>query len=84
MELTYGLINQNNILVNSVIIDNANLSILDSLLSIHNAIAAYPFNMETDIVSVGETKWNGVDWEPKKAIPKDTRYVDDIIEESLA
>ena len=83
MEIMYGFIDENNNLVNTTVVNDDDLSILDTLLTSYNAAAFYPFNVETDIISIGDTKWNGVDWEPKRIIPNaDTEYIFNVTEES--
>lgn len=69
IELIYGIVDQNGILVNTVVVDSDNLDILPTLISVHSASNAYLLNLETDEIIIGESRWNGVDWEPKKPIP---------------
>lgn len=74
MEITYGLVNDQGYAINSVVVDSENLSILDTLIQIHGAKAAYPFNLDTDYVIIGESQWSGVDWTTKKYFPKEFLY----------
>lgn len=74
MEITYGLVDEQGYVLNSVVVDSENLSVLDTLVQIHGAKAAHPFNLDTDYVIVGESRWNGVDWTTKKVLPEEFLY----------
>lgn len=84
-ELIYGLVDNNGILFNPVVVDSDNLDIIPTLISIHSASNAYLMDCETDEIIIGESRWNGVDWEPKKPIPvvPISEGIADVMEETI-
>lgn len=55
----YGLVNNENILIEYFKIDTENIEILEELKTKYNATNAYKMDLSKEVASIGETYWNG-------------------------
>jgi hypothetical protein len=58
-EVFYGLVDENNILIEYFKINEEDLDILNKLKEKFNAANAYSMDLSREIASIGETYWNG-------------------------
>lgn len=56
--LQYGLVDENNILINTIIIAESDLHLLNQFIELHNAKNAYEITNIFDI-ELNKTYWNG-------------------------
>ena len=55
----YGLVDENNVLIEYFKIDEDNLQLIEVLKQQFNATAAYKMNLEKENTAIGSTYWNG-------------------------
>lgn len=58
-EVFYGLVDENNILIEYFKINEDDLNLLEILKEKFNASAAYKMNLEKENTAIGSTYWNG-------------------------
>lgn len=59
----YGLVDSEGVLINPVIVDKNNLSVLDELKTFHNADKYHLLDTSLYVIKIGEIYWNGVHWD---------------------
>lgn len=58
-EVTYGFVNTDNILVGHAVVNDNDLSILNTLIPFFNAESAYRMDLTQEVAAVHSTFWNG-------------------------
>jgi hypothetical protein len=61
--LHYGLVDNENILINTVVVSENDTEALENAKTELGASACYLIDTEVYLVRIGALKWNGVHWE---------------------
>jgi hypothetical protein len=59
MEITYGFVDENNILINTAVVNENDTEILETIKEAYNVTNAYPVDLDKITVYVGKTYWGG-------------------------
>lgn len=68
-EITYGLIDENGILINAVVAIKDDVQTLNALLEHHNAVAYHVIDQRLNVIRVNEMYWTGTHWDLVENMP---------------
>lgn len=60
--VTYGLVDEKNVLFNTVVIVQDDFETLERVKTEEKAFNAYPIDTELYSINIGNMFWNGIEW----------------------